>query len=263
MTDVKLCIKRQGISIIELMINRILSVIFIIFFFATSAVFFFIALVIWLLTVFFDKRLVVLHLFMSFWGVFYIWAIPGLSLSIEGREKARKGAAYVIVSNHQSQLDIFSACGLFIPFKFVSKAEVFRIPFVGWAMYLNRYIKLVRYDRKGMMRMFRNAERTLSNGSSVVFFPEGTRSETGIMGPFKQGAFILAKKTKLPILPIVINGTGRALPKGSLNFHGRHKITVRVLDEIAYDDFADTSAEDLAAMVRDLIAANVDEHNKL
>lgn len=241
--------------------NRILSIIFLIFFFATSAAFFFIALAIWLLTFLFDKRLAFLHQFMSFWGVFYIWAIPGLSISIEGREKARKGATYVIVSNHQSQLDIMAAFGLFIPFKWVSKAEVFRIPFIGWAMSLNRYIKLVRYDRKGMLRMFRDAERALSNGSSVFFFPEGTRSETGIVGPFKSGAFVLAKKMKLPILPIVINGTAKALPKGSLSLKGRHKISVRVLDEIAYEDHADISSEDLAAKVRDLIAANVDEHN--
>ncbi|MBI4826768.1 MAG: 1-acyl-sn-glycerol-3-phosphate acyltransferase [Nitrospirae bacterium] len=242
--------------------NRILSIIFIIFFFATSVVFFFIALAGWLLTVIFDKRLATLHQFMSFWGVFYIWAIPGFSLSIDGREKARKGATYIIVSNHQSQLDIMAAFGLFIHFKWVSKAEVFRIPFIGWAMSLNRYIKLVRYNRKGMLRMFRDAERTLSNGSSVFLFPEGTRSETGIVGTFKSGAFVLAKKMKLPILPIAINGTGRALPKGSLNFHGRHKITVRVLDEIAYDDFADIAPEEIAAKVRDLIASNVDEHKE-
>ncbi|MDO8281963.1 MAG: lysophospholipid acyltransferase family protein [Thermodesulfovibrionia bacterium] len=239
-----------------------LFIIFLIFFFATSAVFFCIALAVWLFTVLFDKRLSILHQFMSFWGVFYIWAIPGFSLAIEGREKARKGATYIIVSNHQSQLDIMAAFGLFIPFKWVSKAEVFRIPFIGWAMSLNRYIKLVRYDRKGMLRMFRDAERTLSSGSSVFFFPEGTRSETGIVGPFKSGAFILAKKMNLPILPIVINGTGKALPKGSLNFHGKQKISVKVLDEIAYDDFADISSEDLAAKIRDLIAANVDEERQ-
>lgn len=244
------------------MTNRILSIIFLIFFFATSAVFFFIALAVWLLTVLFDRRLAILHQFMSFWGVLYLRAMPGFSLAIEGREKARKGATYIIVSNHQSQLDIMAAFGLFIHFKWVSKAEVFRIPFIGWAMSLNRYIKLVRYDRKGMLRMFRDAERTLSSGSSVFFFPEGTRSETGIVGTFKSGAFVLAKKMKLPILPIVINGTGKALPKGSLNFHGRHKITVKVLDEIAYNDFADIPAEDLAARVRDLIAANVDEHKE-
>ncbi|MBI4843361.1 MAG: 1-acyl-sn-glycerol-3-phosphate acyltransferase [Nitrospirae bacterium] len=244
------------------MINRILSIIFLIFFFTTSAVFFLIAFIIWLLTVLFDRRLAFLHLFTSFWGYFYMWATPAWPVSIKGREKIRKEEAYVIVANHQSQLDILSAFGLFVHFKWVSKAEVFNLPFVGWAMSLNRYIKLVREDRQGMLRMFRDAERALLNGSSVFLFPEGMRSETGITGSFMPGAFLLAKKTKSPILPIAINGTGKALPRGSLSFHSRQKIRIEVLDEIPYWDFADMRAEDIAEKVRGIIAEHVDENKE-
>lgn len=245
------------------MLNRLVAIAFIFFFFVTSALFFSIALVIWFLTVLFDRRLVILHLFSSFWGVFYIWMMPAWSLVVEGREKIKKGETYVIVSNHQSQLDILSAFGIFFPFKWVSKAEVFRIPFVGWAMYLNRYIKLKREDRKSILKMLRDAERALSKGSSVFFFPEGERSETGIMGVFKSGAFLLAKKMKVSILPVVINGTGKALPKGSINFHGRQKIRVKVLDEITSDDYAGLSAKELAAKARDLIAENIDKNEEI
>ena len=80
------------------------------------------------------------------------------------------------------------------------------------------------------------------------------------MKAFKPGAFILAKQLKRPILPIVINGTRNALPKHSLNFHGRQNIRIKVLDEIPPDNFADMSAEETGAMVRQLIAAQVDEH---
>jgi len=100
----------------------------------------------------------------------------------------------MIVSNHQSQLDTLVAFGLFFPFKWISKAEVFRLPFIGWNMTLNRYIKLKRGDRKSIQKMMTECEKMISKGNSLYFFPEGTRSKTGIIKPFKPGAFILAKR---------------------------------------------------------------------
>ena len=103
-------------------------------------------------------------------------------------------------------------------------------------------------------------QQSLADGNSVYFFPEGTRSPSGVMKPFKPGAFILAKQLKRPILPIVINGTRNALPKHSLSFHGRQNIRIKVLDEIPPDRFAELSAEQTGDMVRQLIATHVDEH---
>ena len=136
------------------MLNRLIALFFIAFVAATSALFFCVALVIWVLTVLFDKRLVLLHLFSSFWASVYLWAMPAWSVRVEGRSTIRMRDNYVIVSNHQSQLDILMAFNLFFPFKWVSKAEVFRIPFIGWNMYLNRYIKLKRGDKWGIAKMF-------------------------------------------------------------------------------------------------------------
>ena len=103
-------------------------------------------------------------------------------------------------------------------------------------------------------------EKTLAQGSSVYFFPEGTRSKTGLLKQFKTGAFILAHKTKSPILPIVINGTKNALPKHSINFHGRHSISVEVLDEIPYKYYSHFSVEETAEFIRHKIIKHVDEH---
>ena len=239
------------------MLNRIIAVFFIAFVAASSAFFFCIALVIWLLTVLFDKRLVLLHLFSSFWASVYLWAMPAWSVRVEGRSAIRMRDRYVIVSNHQSQLDILIAFNLFFPFKWVSKAEVFKIPFIGWNMYLNRYIKLKRGDKKGIAKMFADCEKALAEGNSLFVFPEGTRSETGSLKPFKSGAFILAKKMAVPILPVVISGTKAALPKHSLNFHGSHKVRIRVLEPVDYERFADLSAKDTAEMIRDIIAAKL------
>ena len=91
-----------------------------------------------------------------------------------------------------------------------------------------------------------DCERALAQGSSVYFFPEGTRSRTGELKPFKPGAFTLAKRARVPLLPIVLEGTARALPRRGFVLQGRHAIRVRVLDEIPYATFADVDAETLA-----------------
>jgi len=235
------------------MVDRIIAIGFLGFIALSSMIFFLFALVIWLTTVLFDKRLHILHYFTSFWASLYIWAMPAWSVSIEGRKHIRK-KTYVVVSNHQSLLDILVAFRIFFPFKWVSKAEIFKIPFIGWNMTLNRYIKLIRGDKESIRRMLQDCRKALANGSSVFMFPEGTRSETGRLKAFKPGAFLLAKENKLPILPIAINGTNSALPKHSLNFHGIHEIKVNILPEVPYETFAHLTDNETAAMVRTSIA---------
>ncbi len=242
--------------------NRIIAAGLLIFIASTSALFYVIAILIWLCTVWFDRRLVALHFFTSFWASVYLWIMPAWSVSTKGRKKVKKGRIYMVVSNHQSQLDILVAFRLFFPFKWVSKAEVFKLPFIGWNMVLNRYIKLKRGDKESVEQMMADCEKTISKGSSVYFFPEGTRSYTGIVKEFKTGAFILAQKMKMPILPIVINGSKNALPKHSLNFHGKHRIRIEVLDELPYKSFAQLSVEETARKVRKIIIKHVDEHRK-
>ena len=107
--------------------NRIISICFLAFIAVSSMIFFVLALLIWLCTVGFDRRLNVLHLFTSFWASVYLWVMPAWSVSTRGREKIDKEKAYIVVSNHQSQLDILVAFRLFFHFKWVSKAEVFKL----------------------------------------------------------------------------------------------------------------------------------------
>lgn len=242
------------------MANRIISILFLTFLAASSAILFVVAFVIWLFTFVFDKRLVLLHYFTSFWACLYIWFMPAWSLSTIGRSNIRGKTNYVVVSNHQSQLDILVAFRLFFPFKWVSKTEVFRLPFIGWNMVLNRYIRLVRGDQESIKKMLSQCEKALSAGNSIFMFPEGTRSHTGQLKPFKSGAFLLAHKMKVPILPVVIAGTREALPKYSLNFHGKHNITIEVLSEIAVRDFETLSVEDTSEMVRKIISEKIREN---
>ncbi len=244
------------------MVNRIVAGGLLFFVAIVSALFFCVAVAIWLCTVLFDRRLVILHMFTSVWACMYLWVMPPWAVSMEGRSNIRKGATYVIVSNHQSLLDILVVFRLFFHFKWVAKEEAFNIPFIGWNMVLNRYIRLKRGDRESIKNMYRECKKTISGGSSIYIFPEGTRSKTGVMRAFKPGAFNLAREMKVPILPVVINGTKNALPKRSLNFHGRCDIRIKVLEEVPYERFSDLSTDETAEMARELIARNVDEHQR-
>jgi 1-acyl-sn-glycerol-3-phosphate acyltransferase len=200
---------------------------------------------------------VVLHRFTCFWASLYTWLNPAWPVHVEGREHIRPGVAYVLVSNHQSLVDILVLFRLFKHFKWVSKIENFRVPLIGWNMSMNRYIKLVRGKRESVIRMMRDCEAALAGGNSVMIFPEGTRSLDGHMRPFKSGAFELAQRTRSPIVPIALDGTARALPKRGYLLQGKHPIRVRVLEPIEPASFAELSLDELTARVQAVIAAQL------
>jgi 1-acyl-sn-glycerol-3-phosphate acyltransferase len=237
--------------------RRILSSLFWLFIILSSILLFPFALLLWAATVLIDRRLVLLHRFTCFWASLYTWLNPVWRVRIEGREKIAPEAAYVMVANHQSLLDILVLFRLFVHYKWVSKIENFRIPCIGWNMSLNRYIKLRRGDRESVEQMMAACEQALAAGNSIMMFPEGTRSMDGRLKAFKHGAFTLAQRMRAPILPIVVEGTSRALPKRGFVLQGRHAIRIRVLDAIPYARFANDSVEVVAARVRDIIAAEL------
>jgi len=218
-----------------------------------------VACIIRILTLPFDKRLVINNLFSSFWASLYIWFMPLWTVKIKSRHKLDMKKSYVFVSNHQSQLDILVVYQLYFPMRWISKAAVFKLPFIGWNMLLNGYIKLKRGDKQSIIEMMVRCEQLLDQNVSIMIFPEGTRSKTGIVKPFKQGAFILAKKMKKSIVPLVINNSKNALPKYSLVFRGRHKITLEVLDEIPYAEFEHMEIDDIVKMVQKIICSHVKE----
>ncbi len=236
---------------------HVLSLSFWTFLVLSSVLLFPFAVLIWAATVAFDRRLVALHRFTCFWASLYTQLNPAWPVTIEGRENIPRDTACVLVSNHQSLVDILVLFRLFTHFKWVSKIENFRVPLIGWNMTLNRYIKLVRGKRESVVQMMRDCESALAGGSSVMIFPEGTRSVDGRMRTFKPGAFELAKRTRSPIVPIVLDGTSRALPKRGYLLQGKHPIHVRVLDAIEPAGFANLSVEELSDRVRALIAAEL------
>lgn len=241
---------------------RALSVVFWAFLTSTSILLFPVAVMVWAVTLPFDKRLVVLHQFTCFWGSLYTWFNPAWPVTIHGREKLHSDQAVVMVANHLSLLDILVLFRLFTHFKWVSKVENFRVPFIGWNMSLNRYIQLNRGSKKSVVQMMQACEKTLEAGSSIMMFPEGTRSPSGRTRSFKTGAFEIAMQTQKAIQPLVIAGSADALPKRGFVLKGRHPITVTILDPIAPANFGDRSAEDLANAVRAQIVEELERHDK-
>lgn len=204
----------------------------------TCPIFFVVALLVWLVTVPFDRRLRVLHLYSCAWASLYTYVFPYWRTLVRNRDRLRNDTAYVVVSNHQSLLDILVLFRLYRHFKWVSKEEIFRLPFIGWNMALNRYIRIRRGDRQDAVRMMAACGEALESGSSIMIFPEGTRSLDGELRDFRHGAFTLALRHHVPILPIVLDGTLDALPKHGVTSPGAD-IVIQVLDPIPVDGFTD------------------------
>ena len=224
----------------------------------TSIALFPIALVIWLITARFDKRLQLLHLFTCFWASLYLWAFPFWSVEIVNRDKIDPNKIYVIVSNHRSLVDILAAFTLFTHFKWVSNSDLFKLPLIGWNMLMNRYVRLRRGgkgNRRNIKKMYRACEKHLKRGSSIFLFPEGTRSVSWEPGPFREGAFVLAKRRGVPVLPLAISGSETTMENDRLYFLRRSRISITVLDEISPDAFQDVSSKTLATQVRENVTA--------
>ena len=225
----------------------------------TAAAMFPVAGTIFVVTKPFDRRRVLLHQFTSLWAGLYTWANPAWPVTVRGREKIDRRRTYVMVANHLSLVDIFALYRLMVHFKWVSKESNFKIPFIGWNMRLNDYVPLRRGDKQSVVQMMDHCRRTLRSGSSIMMFPEGTRSKTGQLKPFKPGAFELALDMGCPVLPIVIQGTHEALPKKGFTVRPQ-RIRITVLDPLEPESFADDSPEQLAQKVHDRIAAFQSDH---
>jgi 1-acyl-sn-glycerol-3-phosphate acyltransferase len=219
----------------------------------SSMVLFFVALAIWLVTLPFDRNGRIIHLFTCAWSAHYLYFNPLWKVRIEGARNADRRSAYVIVANHQSFGDILAIAATYLPFKWVSKQSVFKMPFIGWNMALNGYVPIVRGDKESAERMFAKCRRWIERGVSVVFFPEGTRSKDGEIKDFKPGAFKLALDTGAQILPILLDGTRDTLPKHGFVLRKGIDARVRVLHPIApRATVAETSDHVRAVMIEEL-----------
>ena len=155
-----------------------------------------------------------------------------LPVQVKGREKLDKCTSYVFAPNHQGAFDIFLIYGfLGRNFKWMMKKSLRKIPFVGKACESAGHIFVDRTNPKGMLTTIRQAERSLTNGVSLVVFPEGSRTKDGHLGSFKRGAFQLADELQLPIVPLTIDGSFEVLPRTG-GFIRRHRMILTMHDPI-------------------------------
>lgn len=159
---------------------------------------------------------------------------------------------YVVVSNHESFADILLISHLPWEMKWLSKAELFRIPIMGWMMWLAGDVPVKRGFGPSALEAMARCRQALDNRVSVMIFPEGTRSKTAELLPFKDGAFRLAIEAGVPILPLAVSGTATALRKHDWRF-GRSDAEVRVLEPVETAGLSLSDIPELKARVRQTI----------
>jgi 1-acyl-sn-glycerol-3-phosphate acyltransferase len=222
----------------------------------TCVAFFPVAVAIWLLTLW-DRKKRLLHTFTSFWGAHYLAWAPFASVRVEGRELGLRAGPCIYVSNHQSMVDILAAFATYLPYRWVSKRANFFAPFLGWNMWLNGYVPLRRGHLPSIRRMLRRCEAELGAGNSLFVFPEGTRSDDGELKAFYRGAFWLAARKGVPVVPVVIEGTRGILPKRTLLIRPQ-AVVVRVLPPVDARPFGHDDRR-LRQLVRDQMASALSE----
>jgi 1-acyl-sn-glycerol-3-phosphate acyltransferase len=206
-----------------------------------------VTLIIWLLVMPFDRERVVTHWILVYQAVIISAVIPIWKIRTEGREKASRDTTYVIISNHQSILDILLINCLRYRFKWISKIENMKVPVLGWYLRMAGYLTVNRGNEESKAEMLEKALVCLQNGSSIMIFPEGTRSLNGEIGFFKRGAFLLAIQSGVPLLPVLIDGTSEILPKHGLKFRSGYNVHIRVLDPVLPAEFGTDNPDLLAA----------------
>jgi 1-acyl-sn-glycerol-3-phosphate acyltransferase len=155
------------------------------------------------------------QVFPRYWGRILCW-LAGVRVRIEGEGNIDPANTYIFAGNHCSQYDIFAFQGYFPhDFRWIAKKELFSIPVFGQAMHRVGYIPIDRSHGRQAMKSLDQAAGRIAAGSSVLIFPEGTRSSDGMLNEFKTGAILLAIKAKVPIVPIGFNGSYEVLPKGT------------------------------------------------
>lgn len=185
------------------------------------------------------------------WSKTILW-VCGIRLKVKGLENIIKGQPYIYISNHMSYFDIFALLAVLpVDFKFILKKELIRIPIFGWAVSRARHISIDRDHPREAIKSMNEAASRIKKGTSVLFFPEGTRSD-GQLLPFKKGAFQLALKSDCDILPLAIENSQHIVPKKSKRIH-KGTIYIEIGHPISVDGYSKKNLGELVGLTRDTI----------
>lgn len=178
-----------------------------------------------------------------------ILRVAGIKVKTRGLENLDPDGSFVFMCNHQSNFDILVLFSeLPAQFRWIAKAELFKIPLFGYAMRGAGYISIERKDRKKAIQSLKQAAERIRTGTSVMIFPEGTRSPDGNISEFKKGGFVLAYDAGVPIMPVVLNGTWSIMSKDSLKIKPG-SVIMSVLPAV---NVADYSKADKSKLIEDV-----------
>ncbi len=196
------------------------------------------------------------------YGISRVWTwailkIGGIRLKVKGLEQLDPSRQYIFMANHQSNIDIPVLVQSLTKFqlRWVAKKELLFVPLFGWALWASKHIIVDRSSRSKAVASLRKAREKIEGGVSVVLFPEGTRSPNGQLLPFKRGGFVLAIKTRTPIVPVTIKGSGAVLPRGDWRIRGG-EIEVTVSEAIPLDQYHLGSLRSLLNRVRGIMESH-------
>lgn len=176
-----------------------------------------------------------------------------IKVTVNGLANIDPTQSYVYMSNHQSNFDIpVLLAYLPVQFRWLAKAELFKIPIFGRAMGGAGYIKIDRYNQESAFESINEAARKMKNGVSAMIFPEGTRSRDGNIRSFKKGGFVMALNAGVPIVPIVLKGTWTIMDKSSLRIN-TGEVSLNILAPIATTGYTRETKDDLIKSVRAVI----------
>ncbi len=197
----------------------------------------------------FDPQRHLPHRFLNWWCHFFVKCWPTWKATVTGRQKVPPGAC-VLVANHTSMADISAVMGLGVDFKFVSKAELFSVPGLGFMLRRLKYVPIHRGKVASTGVMMEQCTALLKAGERLLLFPEGTYSSGPKRLPFRKGAFKLAMDNQVPVVPVVIRGTGELVFEDGPWFEASSDVRIEVMDPIA----PPAADGDLDAFVKDVEA---------
>lgn len=193
------------------------------------------------------------QLFPSVWGR-AMCRLAGVPVRVEGAENLSPDQTYIFMANHVSQFDIFAGQGYFPhDFRWIVKKELFRIPVFGAAMRRAGLVAIDRSHGREAMKSLNAAAEHINSGTSVLIFPEGTRSQDGTLQPFKAGVITLAIKAGVPVAPVGFIGTYEVLPKGRF-LATPGEVRIRIGQPISIQAYTMKDKHQLAEYLHDRVA---------
>ena len=200
------------------------------------------------------------HIIARIWarGILYVSRIR---VKVNGLNQIDPSQSYVYMSNHQSNFDIpVLLAHLPVQFRWLAKAELFKIPLFGRAMQGAGYVKIDRFNQESAFQSIKEAAAKMKDGVSVMIFPEGTRSRDGRIRPFKKGGFIMAVDAGVPIVPIVLQGTWSIMEKSSLQIN-TGDVVMNLEKPIATTNYSRQNKDELIEAVRRVICERFEKRS--